>query len=120
MPSQDDGQRASDSCRERLTNAVESLLLCPDAFEGLEKAFGHLLLLRPEDFPTEGLRTAFASLVQRHNASIDEYCRVQGVADSHAVAYLRYAMIPSDTKHWLRQQIWELYRESLAAGEPCG
>jgi len=106
-------------CIERLANAVESLLLRSELPKGLESAVISIVPLDPADFPTARLSNLFSQIMQRHQKAMEQYHKTNPPARHPALSYLRYAAVPARTKHWFKQRIWTLFRESLAHNEIC-
>jgi hypothetical protein len=108
-------ERIDLSCMERMSNAVESLLLNADLNKGLESAFLSLMPLLPRDFPTKELADRIERIHEKHDsmmAKISAARDLSHISGPH-FSYLRYSFFPGPTKHWFKREIWALFYGSI-------
>jgi len=103
-----------DGCIERLSNAVEALLLCSDMNKGLESAFLSIIPLLESDFPTFEMAQQFRGILDKHTKHLERIEANLAEAPSSLDSHLRYSLMAGRTKHWFKRAIWTLFRDCVS------
>ena len=98
---------------ERLTLAVQAILLKSDLSEGLGCAYEHLRPLLASDFRSVESKQIFRELMKKFEHWSDKW--VKSLKDNRCNGQMQwplgsmFSVVGGSGKHWLKKKIWELH-----------